>query len=287
MVGLAANVEAPDIIPTPYGLLSIAAPVVDSDDRWIGGFNYESEVCNASIYTFDVCNISVQPIVVKQGKAYQPLGYKPVVIQAADDKNTSTLGFNGADRRARVIRQLQACTEMALERELWTGGFSQALGHSNRYLAHSNAVDVTPTAGAAKLKYAVGLLEEAMGNCSCSAVGTIHMPRAAASLYGGKPGNSSGFGEALYTNLGTPIVAGTGYPGTGPNGSAPAAGQTWLYASGGISVRLTDPVLSAPDNVSVFIDTRTNTFVPKAERFGAVTWDGCCHFAIRVDLAAS
>lgn len=117
----------------------------------------------------------------------------------------------------------------------------------------------------------------------------IHAPRQVASLleqfieY-----ETVGTGELaqqrLVTKLGTPIVAGVGYTGTAPGNAAPASNRKWMYATGPVSVYLGPS--SVVGEVQAWIDEGVNDLTLQAERGAAVVWDGCCHFAVEVDVTA-
>jgi len=85
-------------------------------------------------------------------------------------------------------------------------------------------------------------------------------------------------------NRGDHIISGTGYPGTGPGGAAPAAGSAWAYATGPIQVRVGDTQVF-PETLPEAMDRIHNKIEYRAERFAAANFDPCCHFAVLVDIA--
>jgi hypothetical protein len=113
------------------------------------------------------------------------------------------------------------------------------------------------------------------------------MPRAAAALLGDDLVRE---GNKLFTYLGTPVVAGTGYlpnkaPGTAPTAVgkvAPAAlpSSGFIYATGPVAVHL-GPVEILDEQ----IDRANNIITVTAARPAAVYWDSCCHFAAEVKYA--
>ena len=271
-----ALVAAPLPEVAPYGLLSLGDPVSDGDDRWAGGYSYESLVCNARVTLTDLCDSAQNVVISERDTANRVLEQRPVVISVEDE--CSTFGFGAREREQRALAAMEQCTQKALEYELWTGALGTLAGHANRRLASPSAVDVTPTPGTAvKVRYGLALLEQALANTGCGVRGVIHATRAVASAIGGRDENGK-----LLTGLGNYIVAGTGYPGTGPTGTLPAAG-VWMYATGPVTYRLDDPFVPN-DQMRERVDTSKNTLLTRAFRTASAEFDGCAHFGVLVDL---
>jgi hypothetical protein len=189
----------------------------------------------------------------------------------------------------------EAGTQKAVERELWTGAIALASGHfDSRYLASAGATDITPASGSMSPERAVAALEWALGQCG-TGEGVIHATRDVASLLPRTIMNVEP-NARLYTMLGTPIIPGSGYTGDGPAAGVPAipvpvpapgvigaapSASTWLYATGPVTVHL-----GAVEYIGEKINTADNDIMVLAGRPAAVHWDGCCHFAVQVDLAA-
>jgi hypothetical protein len=127
---------------------------------------------------------------------------------------------------------------------------------------------------------AVGNLEQALADCY-KGQGVIHAPTAAlATLRSTQLVERQG--SRLVTAAGNQVVVGGGYPGTSPAGAAPAAGTSWLYATGRPFI-YRGPPRSFPLRDS--IDRANNTVQMLAERVFLVGWD-CCHFAAPLTLGA-
>lgn len=98
------------------------------------------------------------------------------------------------------------------------------------------ATDLTPAGGAVTAQQGLALLE---GHASWNYAGvpTIHAPRSVGSLLT-QGGSVFRVGQGLQSVLGAKVAAGAGYeqPNTGPAGTAPAAGEKWMYASGEVAV---------------------------------------------------
>jgi len=277
--------------PAPYGLLSPATTVVhDHTDHWAGGFDYQTDDCGVEVTLLGTCSSSVSATAVEDNGSPIFRSYIPFEVQVA--VKCSTMGTTPEEQEKRARDALKACAQKAIEFEFWTGTLAKVAAadpswdvdtkgaYPNRYLASSDALDVTPTPGTGvKSKQGLALLEQALADCGCGIQGTIHAPRDVASALGIKPKD-----DRIYTNLGNLVVAGAGYSNTGPDGTPAGAGKKWMYATGPVTVRLGDPMV-VPDKQSQAVDIQKNTIVYRASQPAAVTWNSCCHAAVLVDLA--
>jgi len=274
MSNLLTVVEPPKLEVARYGLLSLGDPVPVDGTAWEGGYTYASHECTAGVYLSDMCNSSTRVTVHDPQKCITP-SVHPVTVEFEDI--ISTFGNTSEDRVASALETADLYTQKALEFELWEGRLATAAGFPNKYLASTSAQDVTPGSAPIKVKYGLALLEQALANAGSGVRGVIHANRAVASVLGGKDVDGH-----LETPLGNMIVAGTGYTGTGPDGTMPTAG-TWMFATGPVAVRLGDAFVPA-EEIAQRVDTRVNTITTKALRTVAADFDGCAHFAVLVDL---
>lgn len=268
---------------SPFGILSPATTVVERhDDYWLNGFEYEIgdarvKVDNAIIMGAATPN-EIVSIVPNTGNT---LGhYYPFDIEAEVEHSTFGLTPDKVEESAK--KALDIVTQKAIEAEFWTGGVAKLLTeqNDNRYLASTNSIDVTPTAGTAvKPRYGLALLEGALGGATIGSVGTIHAPRAVAGILKLEQDNNT-----LFTKLGNTVVAGTGYSKIGPSGAAAGTNQYWMYATGPVTVILGDMNIT-PGEVSQAIDTRVNTIKYYVDRPAAVTWSTSNVYAVLIDLS--
>jgi hypothetical protein len=276
--------------PAAYGVLSPAASVVvDTSSDWNRGIDFETLNCAANIRLSAICSTAsgVSVVEAEDGQLFR--SYMPFAIET--EFECSTFGFGHRDYERVAAGFMEAAQQKAIEHELWTGELSkqqldvwnseQHAGSSfpNRWLAHSDAVDVTVGGGPVKAKFGLALLEKALGDCGAGIKGTIHMTRDIASVLGLKDKNG-----ALRTTLGNTVIAGTGYTGSGPNGVEPSGTQVWMYATGPVSVRL-GPITAVPDQRRQSVNIANNTVKVYSSRSAAVSWDSCCQYAVLVDLA--
>jgi hypothetical protein len=283
-VPLFAPLPAPPLQPPPINLIRAARTPRDPDGtKWTLGFAYlpGEDVALGTFGTtcpggapVDLSTVPANPGVVE---------WEPVVAWAAF--RCSAFGWQEIDWKGRLADLMDAALPKAVEHEFWTGASAAAGGLTNLALATPAATDLTPGGGAPSIKRAFGILEQALADCGAGARGMIHCrPEALPEFTQVRQE-----GNLLLTPRDTIVVPGTGYPNTGPTGAAPAAGNTWLYATGLVDVRLDDiyfPVDPArQDDFYELLDRGTNTITLRAERAFSASWDGICHFAVQAVLA--
>lgn len=289
-MALLTPIQAPEIVASPYGLFSLGANVGSGSDRFMSGLSVESRACGITLSIGDVCDTSLRsevftPTTDEEAVCGYPL--RPVVIEV-EMPNRSTFGMSAQNYQLWVEEALLVGSQKALEHELWTGGLADQqpvdplIAPNRRLTAGAAVTDLTPNPGTPiKLRYGLALLEGALGDCGLGAPGIIHMRREPASPLGLKPNDDN----QLRTNLGNLVVAGSGYPGTGPDGTMPASGS-WIYATGAVFWWLGEPqLIPDPDRLDQAVRIDINSVKWMAERPAAVAFDGCCIFAVHVDLA--
>lgn len=270
--------------PSKFGLLNSKTLITAKSERWDSGIAVEPFVCNVNSRIIDICNSSLSVSSTEAGSDL--VRYLPYAIQT--EYTCSTFGFKSNDYALKAELAMEVCQNKAAEHEFWTGDLAQqdvsldseGLPNPNRYLASTDAVNVTPSGSPVKPAYGLALLEQALANCGCGARGFIHTTRGVASVLSSLQVED----DTLTTKLGTYVIAGTGYDGSGPNGTVPGGTQTWMYATGPVSAHLGE-ITTTPTTLSEATNSSINEVTYTAERIAAVTWDGCCHFAVLVDLS--
>lgn len=268
-------------VMAPYGILSPATEVKDLPDNFQAGFTYA---------------ISDAGLVVRNTALYGGGFESETVVDNSDNKTTfgfyypfnieasieaSTMGTNPEDIRVSANNALNLVAQKAIESEFWHGTIAKSLTkeNDNRYLSRELALDVTPVEGSAvKVRYGQALLEEALAESPLSSVGTIHAPKLIASVLQTSPSDG-----AMVTNLGTKVVAGSGYSHIGPDGVLAPTGRAWMYATGPVTVFLGATNVT-PDKLNQAIDIQSNTVKYYVNRAAAVTWSTTHLYAVLVDL---
>lgn len=303
MAGLRQIVTAPTFTPLPYGLITVTQPQdTASDPHWMNGVTYTVR-CGGGGTTYDECIVVTGTGVPGGAGAPPPQPTKVANVQqtlrgatpftAMVEFDCAPVGY--ADVATAAADALTRVEGWQVERAFWTG-FAGPTGQQRRVvfpsLANSQTAIVDASSvplqspvvtggGPFKPARALGVIEGLLADCLMG-VGTIHIPQGVLPVFAG-PGPTSSVvkqGTQLRTLNGNFVAVGAGYPGTGPDGSAPAAGQAWIYATGPIAMWRGDVrALDARDS----FDRAKNTQKMIAERTYVLGWD-CCHFAVLVDL---
>ncbi len=283
-------VTAPKIVPSAFGLLAVVKPENGpSEDQWVRGFSQEWETQLYSATNWDDTD-STSGTVVSAGVPTYYTEIKPFFIEAEELR--STLGFNGLDRIERLKRQLEGVTQHAMEVELWDGAVRKGESHANVALSSATAT-ILNGGTALSPRRAIALLEHSIGLASDGGEqGVIHLTRDVAALLASN--SNMLFHEAgkehLQTLGGTPVIVGSGYSGTGPDGATGATATVdnkWIYATGTVRTYVGD-IDVVNDNLSQAydVDGNQNDMRLKAIRPAAVYFDTSIHLAVRVDLTA-
>jgi len=285
--------KAPELVPSPVGLFSVARVMTHTareyDERWVRGLAYEFD----SFATIRL--LTVNDDVVSNGELSDPANipdnnyrdYYPFFIEVEDQR--STFGLPGEDRFALVIKQLEAASQKACERELWDGLAARAATNGNSYLTEAASVTEVLN-GAHNASEALYLLEGALANSPVGANGVIHMTRDVASLLGSRlvysQDSSNPDKGQVMTRLGTPVVIGSGYTGNGPVGDGAATASLtnkWMFATGPVDVHLGKPEV-VNDSLAQGANVSINDMLIKAVRPAAVYFDPSVHFCAQVTL---
>lgn len=263
--GVRLDLDGPRPVAPPHSLVSTPGVLVSEDaGRWLNGVNivgYPDEVPSL----WEPC--SEGTFRVKDEGSDRPQAtfdafvcYIPVTC--------STFGWSDLQAQAEAV--LEATYSQGVEQ-----GLSQGIaGSANPYFGDTGLTAL----GGGAVSAAVGLsyLEDAIGETGRG--GVIHAtPAVVSALEADKLGN----GEALVTANGTPIVSGGGYIGTDPDSEAsPAAGQSWVFATGPVEVRLGPLVIT---DLAETLDRSDNTVTFRAERYVLATWDTALQSGVLVD----
>lgn len=213
----------------------------------------------------------------------------PFIVEAPYECSTFGMGeLDGSDFRQRAIDRLAIGAGQAVEEEFWTGA-KNPNNPNLRYWTPNDDDHVINDGGAASptaVSPSVGLsmLEAALSRCGSGARGAIHGSVDVISRISSDKLWRDGEGNLLTAVRGDRVIAGSGYGFGGPFGQDdPEDGHAWLFATGAVQVRLGD-VMVYPDSIAEALDRGTNTVTFRAEQMAAVTHDGCCMFAVYVEL---
>lgn len=247
---------------------------------------------------FDV--VQLPPVDDSQGPAQKKdydgtqgsVRYWPYIVEVPF--TCSTWAFQVNEYAEKALRQLDAGLGKAIETEFWTGANNPANPNltywtpwDNEHIVNPGGADAPIAVNAAQ---AVALLEAALAGCATGSKGMIHanpyIVERLAQWYLIDDDHVGEINRLVTRGRRDIVVSGAGYPLTGPAG-APTLneGEGWMFATGMVDVRLGEPMV-LPDTMAEALDRRTNTVTYRGERVAAATHDGCCTFAVLVDLEA-
>lgn len=270
-------------------------PEETSQLRWQNGYYIDPEGCGGGTV--------IDPCGTDGGEdPTEPADIGPItpyVLTAAVD--CSTFGSLAQEMYQRAVRRLAGTRSYLLEREFWTGTAAIANSWSNQYLTKAGSGGISrmiENGSVLGTTTALAELEQAIADGTTWGVGMIHaMPRTVA--YWSENGLVTATTRpGLFTTLlGTIVVAGRGYPGTGPGGGsahfgadsgiATTSGQyAWAYATSQVFVRL-GPVQTATEEDYEAVDPAANYRRVRARQDAVASWDGCVHAAAFIDHNAS
>jgi len=249
----------------------------------VGGVNFLPEPCLGG-GTYDPCDPDAAPLV--DASAY-PAGVEVAGFPIKVGVSCSAVDpYTRDESRRAAVSTLNVFQHRIAADEFWNGTQAQESSWPNPYLADA----ATPIVGSdLSTCGALARLEEAVaGNAVGSgptfycggAQGLIHASPALATAWS-KDYLVHREGGLLVTALGTVVVSGPGYNGVGPNGVTPAVGSSYAYASGMVSVRLSDTQLF---DRATSIDKAGNVYEQWAERAANIALDNCCVVAVEVDM---
>lgn len=262
---------APRPTAPPYSLLNTPGVVVErGSGRWLNGINligYPDETPtlweDSSEGTF---RAKGEGDALPAATFDSFVAYLPVTCSA--------VGWASMQEEAQTV--LEATLSWGVEFALSQGIF----GLNNPYLGDAN---VTILGGAAVApRVGLAYLEDAIGESGRQ--GMIHATPSTIAYLGFEALKTDG---NIVTPNGTVVVSGGGYiwqsedAGTGPDGGdPPPAGQSYMFASGPVEVRLGTVDIQ---DIRTALDRSDNTVTFRAEIPVLVYWDTAVQYAVLVD----
>jgi hypothetical protein len=205
-------------------------------------------------------------------------------IAAGTTFSLSALSWQAEDFQDRVEQQMKAAIPAAIETEFWSGAIAQAEGYPNNYLNNeANVTNLTPGAGPVSVLAGLGMLQTALRK-GMGGQGMVHVtPEAVPNLL-----NTRRAGKYLLDMFDNIIIPGVGYDGTGPGGSTPDAGTTFMYASDMVMCRVAKDIKVFPGSFAEALDrgqdSNPNLITFRAFQIFAAYFDGFRQFCVQVQL---
>lgn len=274
--------------PPSYGLLSTATELQIADPHWRMGLQWQP-MCPDAEGTYGECTRpdgTPLPAPKDDTWSWETRGATPVTVYSRIDCAPVGKWEELSDQNRQALLRSEA---RELERIFWTGEADEGSGVTSVWphlAADTNVIDgddlIQPAAVLAsnvvqEMVIGLGMLEAAMRDCY-PGVATIHMPIRLAAIAADHHLIESRAGVMYTTTVGSRVVIGD-YPGTGPDGTDPDPGSTWMYATGAVFYQR-EPTPHTFTAVESF-DRNVNTLGMIAERTYVIGWD-CCLMAILI-----
>lgn len=285
---------------------SLAAIPQFYDTSWEAGFQWEPErgaltldAAHSFPYWWDCpegAGATAAATVTGNKKPVQlplPLRtYRPYTAHAAD--SASTIGFAARDRAARAARMLDSNLSRIIEFEFWRGAAATAAGFPNDFLEKAP----TQLNGGASTGYmrALSELEQAIAENENGPTSVIHAQPRVVSLWASNDRLTlvPGTARLITKATGNIVIAGTGYPGTGPGTALvdSTSAASWAYATDMPRVAISR-MFGIPNGGRLgevgadAFDRTVNDGIYRAERVVACFFDATVKHGIKVNLTSA
>lgn len=271
----------------PYGLWDSIQTPSPNGAHWQNGVTW-TERCPTGDTTYDEC-LSVTgtgappaPPAKTANVEQTHRGALPFTVIA--EFQCTPVGLGDAQNIARDA--LTRVEQQQVETAFWTGSAGGQPVVFPHLAADTEVLDgdvvlqpvATPVVTGSDVAQALGTLEQELADCY-KGQGLIHVPPTALPTLAAWNLVTERDGR-LYTAAGNLVVAGGGYTGAGPDGTAPDAGTAWIYATGAAWGYRSEVFLT---QVRDSLDRSTNTLRMQAERTYLLGFE-CCLLAAHITL---
>lgn len=278
-------VEGPKALEAPCdGLFSVVPPEMIDDPHWMAsGIEWETFLCGPTASGFtDEC----PPTTGYTKLADRNLDFchaDPFVVYASFQ--CSPIGRNTDEAFDIARKRLLAWEQYEVERIFWTGNTVNSVINPSLSLGNDQCSisPVTLSGAAVSPASALHLLESNL-SATVPCGGVIHIPKGTETFLATQQLLTERDGK-LFSPAGYEIVTGAGYPGTGPSAAAPAAGATWIFATGPMVIVRSEVMVFQRD-VKESVNRSVNTIEVRAERFYSVGYS-CANFAVEMSLSCA
>lgn len=296
MAGIRGIVDGPAFVALPNALWDVAQHPEPGGPHWQQGVTW-SEWCGGGATVMDEC-------LAVTGTGGAPAAQKSLSSNVSQTNRGATAftvyaEFDcspvGQDEERNQAEDALLRTEAyQVSRTFWTGQAGATAGGSvttvwphlsaNATLDDPQGIRLQTAAsplvtGGDDTAVVLGALEAQLAACY-GGVGVIHIPYAALPSFASRMLVKPGDDGRLRTLAGNLVVAGQGYTGSGPDGSGPTAGTSWIYATGALFAYRSDVfVRDFPGT----LDRTKNTVRKIASRTYLFGFE-CCHLAALLNL---
>jgi len=273
-----ALIEPPLPPPRPYGLFDVALgpmpfPVGPAAG---GGIQYVPDACEDDVFVYAMNCPAVTGSKFFSGVETAVSGTPFGVVVTYQ---CGSLGYSFAEAEARIKTRMSLREQTAVERRVWQGIPAGGIGGIPGLFQSAQTLTAAscPTV-------AMSQLQQVLADNGVFG-GMIHARPSMEPQLSRSHLIEVGPGRRITTKLGTPVVFGQGYNGTGPQGQAVTATVEYMYASGRILLWATD--IEVPDPRQTF-DTTNNIMKTIGEKiYVAVVECGVWAVAVTSDCTTN
>jgi hypothetical protein len=275
MAGGRQIVDGPAFSTLPYSLWGAIQHPVPDGPHWQNGITWQDFCPQVPDTMYDECLTvtgtggappAFPTLPVGGNVSSINRGATPFTVYAEFD--CSPIGLDASGDRATAESALAKLESYAVERAFWTGQAGSQSVVWPHLAANAQFLDTN--------QIVLQNVESQLSACY-GGRGVIHIPRLALPTFVAWQLVHDEGGQ-LYTTAGNLVVPGGGYPGTSPAGAAPAAGQSWIYATGAVFGYRSDVVIRRmPEN----FDRIENTVRAIAYRTYVIGYE-CCLIAAQI-----
>lgn len=243
-------VEAPAVVPQPYGIFSVAEPRLATDEHWRLGIRWQSQACAEAKVTTGACIEPRETPLTPDDYCYT-VEFEPFTVYAYD--NDDIPGHTLAEHQAQAIQRLVNGEQKAVESQVWANIGTDA----------GAPVDLSGY----DIRFALGFVEQQIAQ-NYGGTGVIHVNHLVATVLW------DAFvvqGGRLTTIHGTPVVVGSGYD----LATDPLARLGYIYGTGAMVIYRGDI-----DTRESAINKPINQVSYIAQRDYVVGWD-CYSVAVK------
>jgi hypothetical protein len=271
-----AIVNAPQFIntppppPRPYGLFDVSMgpmpfPVPASE---AGGVLYVPDTCEDDVFLYAM---NCPPVSGSKTFSVNESAVSGAPFAVVTSYTCGSIGYSFEEVEQKVRTRMALREQRAVERRVWQGSPLGGIGGITGLFR-----DATTLTAAGCVTEAVEVLEQQLADAGV--VGGIIHARPGMAAHFAQSHLTERVGRQYTTYLGTPVVFGQGYDGTGPAGQATSTDDEYIYASGRVLIWQSE--VFVPPLRETF-DRSLNQQMALAERIYAVAIE-CGVWAVQV-----
>lgn len=267
-------IDPPAPPPRPFGIFDAAIGPMELPSPQVGeyGLIYVPDDCVSDTFLYGIQCPPVSGSKTFSGIEAPVTGAPFAVITSY---TCGIVGYSLDEARQRVLTRMSLREQMAVERRIWQG---QQAGGSVLGQITGLFRGAVSLGAAGCVTEAVEMLEQQLATSGVVG-GMLHARWGMAAHMGNGHLLEHPTPRRFATPLGTPIVFGQGYDGSGPVAEQPDTNSEWMYASGRILI-WQDSEINVPDPRQTF-NTSNNQVLILAERTYAVAVE-CGVWAVQV-----